>query len=147
MKLRQKLWSWYFKALFSPKKIKVIWPKIKTEPTYRQIQSIEITNKTQTLSREELRALTLEAYGLEGDPKAVPDVEKSAIFLLQDALAEAGAERAAAAAEAAAEVAAEQAEQDTTPEQGVDAGIGKLSTGGDAKDSRDNKADRNTKNA
>lgn len=142
MKLRQDLWSWYFKALLSPSKIKVVWPKIKTEPTYRQIQSLEISNKSGTLSREELRLLTLEAYGISGDGKDVPDVEDNFVFLMAEALASKAAERAAEAAEQEAKIAAEA----TVPEQGVDAGIGKLSTGGDAKDSRNDKTDRNTKN-
>ena len=145
MKLRQQLWSWYFKALFGNSKIKVVWPKIKTEPTYRQIQSLEISNKSVTLSREELRGLTLEAYGIEGDPKALPEVEENSAYLLAKALADDAAERTAEAADQAAEIASEA--QDTVPEQGVDAGIGKLSTGSDAKNSRDNKSDRNTKNA
>lgn len=142
MRMRQDLWSWFFQAIFAPRKVEVVWPKIKTEPTYRQIQSIEISNRTGTLSREEERALTLEAYELAGNPNDLPDPEDSYAFQLAQATAEANAKRAEEAAEAeAARV------QATVPEQGVDAGVGKLSNGVDNKDSRDNKSDRNTQNA
>lgn len=141
MKMRQKLWVWYFEAIFAPRKVKVIFPKIKSEPTYRLVQSLEITNKTVSLSREEIRGLTLEAYGIEGDPNDLPDIEENAAYLMAKAIADDAAERAEDAAEQAAELAP------TTPEQGVDAGVGKLSTGADAKDSRNDKSDRNTANA
>ena len=136
MKMRQKLWTQFFVALFG-RKVTVIWPKIKQEPTYRQIQSLEITNKTGALSREEIRQLTLEAYGIEGKPSDLPDLEDNWAFMIAKATADVAAKHAEDAAAAAA----------TVPEQGVDAGVGKLSTGGDAKASRDNKSDRNTKNS
>lgn len=140
MKLRQKLWSWYFTSLFGDnRKVKVVWPKIRTEPEYRRIQSVEISNKSNTLHPEELRQLTLEGYGLEGDPKDLPDIKENNAYLMAKAVAD----NAAKNAEKAADKAAEQA---SVPEQGVDAGIGKLSTGKDAKASRNNTADRNTKN-
>ena len=141
MKLRQKTWSWYFKALLGPSKVTVVWPKIKTEPTYRQIQSIGLSNDAATLSREELRLLTLEAYDLYGDPKKVPDIEQNAKYLMQKLLADNAAENAADAAKTAAQTAA-----DALPKQGVTGEVGKLSTGKDAKASRNNKADPNTKN-
>lgn len=138
MKLRQKDWSWYFKALLAPSKVTVIWPKIKTEPTYRQIQSIGLSNEAATLTREELRGLTLEAYDLHGDPNKLPDIEKNAKYLMQKLIADNAAEHAAEAAETASEA---------LPEQGVTGAVGKLSTGKDAKDSRNDKSDPNTKNA
>jgi len=141
MKMRQRLWSQFFKGLFGRgTKTEVIWPKIKSEPTYRQIQSIELSNKSGTLTREELRQLTLEAYGIDGDPDELPDLEENAYYLFQKLIADNAAEHAQEAADSAAKLAA------TTPEQGVDAGVGKLSTGADAKDSRNNKSDKNTKN-
>lgn len=146
MKMRQRLWSQFFKGVFGRgDKVEVIWPKIKSEPTYRQIQSIELSNRSGTLSREELRQLTLEAYGIDGNPADLPDLEDNAFFLFQKMMADVNAEHAKAAADAAAESAEKLAA--TVPEQGVDAGVGKLSTGSDAKASRDNKSDKNTKNA
>jgi hypothetical protein len=141
MKLRQRLWTSYFEALFSPRKVKVIWPKIKTEPTYRQIQSLEIANKTASLTREEIRGLSLEAFGIEGDPSKIVDIENdNSYYLIQKLVADNNAENAQETASLAAD------QQATTPDQGVDAGVGKLSTGKDSKASRDNKADPNTKN-
>jgi hypothetical protein len=144
MRGRQALWTRLFTGLFSPKKVTIVWPKIKQEPTYRQIQSIEIANKTVSLNREELRQLTLEAFGLDGDAADVPDIEENAAYLMAKLLADNAAENAQDLAQQNADTAKEIAA--TTPEQGVDAGIGKLSDGVDAKDSRDNKSDTNTKN-
>ena len=145
MKMRQRLWSQFFKGVFGRgDKVEIIWPKIKSEPTYRQIQSVELSNRSGTLTREELRQLTLEAYGIDGNPDELPDLEENAFYLFQKMLADNAAEHAAEAADAAAENAEKLAA--TAPEQGVDAKVGKLSTGGDAKDSRNNKSDKNTKN-
>lgn len=137
MIMRQKLWTFYFKSLFGDRDVTVVWPKIKSEPTYRMVQSLEISNKTGSLSREEIRGMTLEAYGIEGDPNELPDLEENAYYLLQKMVADNAAEHAADAAEKAAAA--------TTPEQGVDAGVGKLSTGKDRNAARDNKSDPNVK--
>lgn len=144
MRMRQKMWTWYFKALFGDRDVTVVWPKIKSEPTYRMVQSLEISNKTVSLSREEIRAMTLEAYGIEGDPNELPDIEENAAFLMQKAVQDNAAENAEKAAEQAADTAVKVA-QATTPEQGVDAGVGKLSTGKDRNAARDDKSDRNVK--
>lgn len=134
MVMRQALWSLFFEGIF-PGKVKVIWPKIKTEPEYRRLQAVEIANKTNVLHREELRMLTLEGFGIIGDPKDLPDVEEQPEIQKSLIVGEKQAEWAADAAE--------QAAQATTPEQGVDAGVGKLSNGSDQNADRDNKADRN----
>lgn len=129
MKLRQKLWSAFYKKVFGTRKVEVVWPKIKQETTYRTIQALEISNKSVTLTREELRALTLDAYGIDGDAAAEVDIEENSYYLVQKLLADNQADHAA---EAAADAAA------TTPEQGVDAGVGKLSDGKDRNAARDN---------
>jgi len=137
---RQKLWTDFFGGIFGrPNSLKVTWPRIKVESTYRQIQAIEIANKTNALKQEELRQLSLEAFGLVGDPGDLPKIEDNPAYAVAAALAELQAKIAADAAEkAAADAEALAAKQDaTTPEQGVDAGIGKLSNGDDAKDARD----------
>lgn len=145
MQMRQKLWSRYFKSVLGlDRKVEVAWPKIRTEPEYRRVQSVELSNKSNTLTPQELRQLTLEAYDLDGDPTKLPDVLKNNFVMIQNAIADHAAELAADAAQQAADNAEKLAA--TTPEQGVDAGIGKLSTGGDAKASRDDKTDTNTKN-
>lgn len=138
---RQKLWTEFFKSVLGRQRnVTITWPRIKVESTYRQVQAIEIANKTNSLSQEELRQLSLEAFDITGDPAQVPPIEDNPAFAVQAALAKLNAKIAADAADKAAEVAAAQAEQAaeaTTPEQGVDAGVGKLSTGSDAKDARD----------
>lgn len=146
MQMRQKLWTSYFKSVLGAnRKVRVSWPKIRTEPEYRRIQSVEISNKTNSLTPQELRQLTLEAYDLDGDPNKLPDIEKNNFVLQQKAIADHNAQIAEKAADKAA-IAAEKVAKASTPEQGVDAGIGKLSTGGDAKASRNDKSDTNTKN-
>lgn len=138
MILRQEAWSEFFIDLFGSDKIEVIWPKIKTEPEYRRLQSVEIANRTNVLSREELRLLTLEGFGLTGDPADLPGIEEQPDVAI-----------AAAKAKDEEKYAAKQAERDkaaaSVPEQGVDAGIGKLSNGADAKDARDSGTDTNVK--
>lgn len=135
MRGRQDLWGFYFKALFGDRDVTVVWPKIKTEPTYRLVQSLEISNRTGSMTPEEIRGLTLEAYGIEGDPNELPDLKKNTFYLFQKMLADNAAEHAEKAAEIAA----------TVPDQGVDAGVGKLSTGDDRNAARDDKSDKNVK--
>lgn len=144
MKMRQKTWSWYFMALFGEnRKIEVVWPKIRTEPEYRRLQSVEIANNTNVLHRAELRQLTLEGFGLEGDPTDLPDIAEQPDVANAKAKGDDAAKHAEKAAKAAAEVAAA---APAVGEQGVTGKVGKLSTGGDAKASRNSTADRNTKN-
>lgn len=131
MQMRQKLWTEFYEDIFG-RKVKVAWPKIRTEPEYRRIQALEITNKTGALSREEIRQLTLEAYDLDANVGDLPKVEDNWAYMIAKATADNAAKHAEKAAEA------------TVPEQGVDAGVGKLSTGGDAKASRDDSSDKNT---
>lgn len=138
---RQKLWTEFYTAVFGrPNSLKVTWPRIKVESTYRQVQAIEIANKTNKLSDVELRQLSLEAFDIVGDPNQIPKIEENPAYAVPAELAKLNAKLAADAAEKAAEdaqaLAAAQPDA-TTPEQGVDAGVGKLSTGSDAKDARD----------
>lgn len=142
MMMRQALWTEFFEALFG-RKVKVIWPKIRTEPEYRRLQSIEIANATNVLSRAELRQLTLEGFGIEGDI-ALPDISEQPLVAIAKAIGDNAAKHAEKAAKVAADAAADTAA--TIGDQGVTGKVGKLSTGGDAKASRNNKADTNTKN-
>lgn len=136
MTLRQSLWSEFFVAVFG-RKVKVNWPKIRTEPEYRRLQSIELANNTNVLHRHELRQLTLEGFGITGDPNDLPDISEQPDV----AIAKAKGDDAAVHAEAEAERA-----EKAAGEQGVTGKVGKLSTGADAKDSRNDKTDTNTKN-
>jgi hypothetical protein len=142
MQMRQKAWSEFFIAIFDRSKIEVVWPKIRTEPEYRRIQAIEIANRSNTLHPNELRQLTLEGFGIEGDPEDLPDPKKNNSYLMAKALSDNTAKNAEKVAAKVEPVTVEA----STPEQGVDAGIGKLADGVDAKASRDNQNDRNTKN-
>lgn len=132
MQLRQKLWSWFYVALFGGK-AEVIWPKIKTEPEYRRIQSIEISNQTNVLKRTEMRQLTLEAYGLDGDPTDLPPIsQQPTVAISARQLID---QQNQAQKNGGTQIAANQ--------QGVATGIGKLSDGVDAKAARDNTLDTN----
>lgn len=146
MQLRQKLWSEFYENLFA-RNVAVIWPKIRTEPEYRRIQSIEIATKSGNLTRENAMLLTLEAFGLEGDIKDFPAVEDSWAYILPAALADHNAELSEKAATKAAEDAPDPEDAVTaTGAQGVTGDVGKLSDGVDNKDARDDTSDRNTKN-
>lgn len=142
MVMRQELWTEFFEALFG-RKIKVDWPKIRTEPEYRRMQAVEIANSTNVLSRLELRQLTLEGFGLLGDPKALPDISEQPDVAIAKAKGDDTAKHAEKAAKAA-----EKAAKDAPAvgDQGVEGKVGKLSTGDDAKASRNDKTDTNTKN-
>lgn len=139
MTMRQKLWTEFFTAVFG-RKVDVAWPKIRTEPEYRRLQAVELANNTNVLHRHELRQLTLEGFGIEGDPNDLPDIEDQPDV----AIAKAKGDDAAVHAEKAAEQAA--ASTAAAGEQGVTGKVGKLSTGKDAKASRNSKTDTNTKN-
>lgn len=138
MTLRQSLWTQFYKALFA-RNVTVKWPKIRTEPEYRRLQAVEIANNTNVLHRHELRQLTLEGFGMQGNPNDLPDISDQPDV----AIAKAKGDDAAVHAEALADKAASNA---AVGEQGVTGKVGKLSTGKDAKASRDNKTDTNTKN-
>jgi hypothetical protein len=131
MQLRQKAWTWFFEALFSGK-ASVSWPKIRTEPEYRRIQSIEIANQSNVLWRDELRALSLEAFDMQDKHDGAlppitqqPQVAISAQQLIKQQQADA----------AQAKIIADQ--------QGTSTGIGKLSDGQDSKNARNDTTDTN----
>lgn len=137
MKLRQELWGEFYKDFFHGIPVTVVWPRIKQETVYRVNQSIEISNRTNTLSAEEKRLLTLEAYGLEGDASDVPDISQHPDVLVYRAKKELDLEYAPLIAEAEASSETADLQRSTTPEQGNDQGVGKLSDGADAHDARD----------
>lgn len=140
MTLRQALWTEFFVAVFG-RKVTVKWPKIRTEPEYRRLQAVELANNTNVLHRHELRQLTLEGFGIEGDPNDLPDIAEQPDVAIAKAIGDDAAVHAEKAAEQAAKVA-----KATGATQGVTGKVGKLSTGKDAKDSRNDKTDTNTKN-
>jgi len=141
MMLRQSLWSEFFVALFG-KAVGVVWPKIRTEPEYRRLQAVELANNTNVLHRHELRQLTLEGFGIEGDPNDLPDITDQPDVAIAKAIGDDAAKHAETLAKQNAAAAAAPAVGD----QGVTGKVGKLSNGADAKASRDNPADTNTKN-
>ena len=140
MKMRQALWGEFYEDFLSPLGVRVVWPRIKQETVYRVNQSIEISNRTNTLTAEEKRLLTLEAYGLEGDANQVPDINEHPDVQVYLAKKKIDLEYAAliAAAEASAST-EEEADtgRSTVNDQGNDQKLGKLSDGEDAHDARD----------
>lgn len=141
MQMRQILWSWFFEALFGGK-ADVEWPKIKTEPEYRRIQSVEIANGSNTLWPDELRQLTLEGFSLDDthDGK-LPPITQQPQVAIGIALKKAGVEPAAGVPTATAPGATGV----TAKGQGSSTGIGKLSDGKDSKDARNSTVDTNVK--
>ena len=136
MKLRQRLWSEFFED-FLQEDVTVVWPRIKQETLYRTVQALEISNRTNTMTAEQKRLVTLEAYGLDGDPSEVPDISEHPDVLVYKAKKELDLEYAPLIAAATATAENEDESRSTTPEQGDDQGIGKLSDGDDAHDARD----------
>lgn len=139
MKLRQELWGEFYEDFLAPLEVRVVWPRIKQETVYRVNQSIEISSRTNTLNAEEKRLLTLEAYGLEGDASSVPDINEHPDVQVYLAKKKIDLEYAELIAKATAAGTPEEDSDDrsTTPDQGNDQGIGKLSDGEDAHDARD----------
>ena len=140
MKLRQSLWGEFYEDFFEGLSVFVAWPRIKQETVYRVNQSIEISNRTNTLSAEEKRRLALEAYGLEGEASDVPDISDHPDVLVYKAKKELDLHFAPLIAEATAAAAPESTDdtgRSTTPDQGNDQGVGKLSDGADAHEARD----------
>lgn len=137
MKGRQKLWSEFYREFLDGTPVEIVWPRIKQDTLYRTVQAIEISNRTNTLTAEQERLLTLEAYDLNGDPSEVPDISQHPDILVYEAKKKLDVEYAPliAAAEASAEP--NDSGRSTTPDQGNDQGIGKLSNGDDAHDARD----------
>lgn len=144
MRLRQRLWTEFYEDFFDVP-VTVVWPRIKQETLYRTNQSVEISNRTNTLSAPEKRLVTLEAYGLDGDPDEVPDIADHPDVMVHMAKKEIDFEFAKRLADAGITSTGASAVSDrsddegrtTTPDQGKDTGIGKLSDGADAKDARD----------
>jgi len=104
------------------------------------VQAIEISNRTNSLTGEDKRLLTMEAYDLKGDPSQVPDISQHPDVLVYEAKKKLDLEYApliAAASATAAPSEPEDSGRSTTPDQGNDQGIGKLSDGADAHDARD----------
>ena len=139
MKLRQEVWGEFYEDFIAVTSVRAVWPRIKQESTYRAQQGIEIANRSNTLHPDEKRLLSLEAFGLEGDEKVSPAIDEHPDVLVYRAKKEIDLEYAELIAKATA---AAQPEQDdmgrsTTPDQGKDQGIGKLSDGKDAHDARD----------
>lgn len=101
-------------------------------------QAIEIANRTNTLSATEKRLLSLESLGLEGSPSDTPDINDHPDVMVYRAKKEIDLEYAALIAAASqTEETADDSGRSTTPDQGNDQGLGKLSDGDDAHDARD----------
>lgn len=135
MKLRQEQWSEFYEDFLAPFAVRVVWPRIKQETVYRVQQAVEIANRTNTLTAEEKRLLALEAFGLEGDAAQTPDIMDHPDVQVYLAKKQIDLQFAGDIAKAESEAAPD--DRSTVPDQGKDQGIGKLSDGSDAHDSRD----------
>lgn len=147
MRLRQELWGEFYADFLQDYDITVVWPRIKQESAYRMQQTIEIANRTNTLHAPEKRLATLEAFGLEGDPNDLPQIEDHPDVQVYLAKKKIDLEYAPliAAASVVETDDAEDISRSTTPDQGKDEGIGKLSDGEDAHDARDAGEQEHTK--
>jgi hypothetical protein len=135
MKLRQDLWGEFYEDFLAPYTIITVWPRIKQETVYRVQQAVEIASRTNTLTAKEKRLLALEAFGLEGDYEATPKIEDHPDVQVYKAKKELDVKYAAKIAAASGKTSDN--ERSTTPDQGNDEGLGKLSDGEDAHEARD----------
>lgn len=137
MKLRQELWGEFYEDFLAHLSVRVVWPRIKQETVYRVQQAVEIANRTNTLTATEKRLLALEAFGLEGSANDTPEIADHPDVLVYRAKKEIDLEYAALIAAASVTENDDSSGRSTTPDQGDDQGIGKLSDGDDAHDARD----------
>lgn len=148
MKLRQQLWGEFYQDFLQPFDVTVVWPRIKQESTYRAQQGIEIANRTNTLTAEQKTLLALESFGLEGNPNEVPDIMDHPdvqVYLAKKRIDLQYAAQIAAASVTPGTEGETDTGRSTSPDQGNDQGIGKLSDGSDAKDLRDAGEQEHTK--
>lgn len=138
MKLRQQLWGEFYEDFFDGLEVQVVWPRIKQETVYRVQQAIELSNRTNTLSAEEKRLLSLESWGLEGNASDTPDISEHPDVMVYRAKKELDLEFAPliSAAESSNSD-SQELKRKTANDQGNDQGLGKLSDGSDSHDLRD----------
>jgi hypothetical protein len=96
MEMRQKLWSNFYERMFAyfGKTVRVVWPKIETEPTLKKIQAIVSALPANVLHDQEVRDYIVEALGLDNDNKLPTEEELGLLILEMNKQAEA-AEKAA----------------------------------------------------
>ena len=96
MELRQKLWSNYYERMFAffGKKVRVVWPKIESEPTLKKIQAIMSALSANVLHDKEVRDYIVEALGIDND-NDLPTEEELGLLILDIQKEEAAAEAAA----------------------------------------------------
>lgn len=71
----QAIWSEALQDIFEymgKRKVKLFWPKIDPDPTYRQIQSITGASLLRTISPEESRELIIDTFGMDWDVEDMP---------------------------------------------------------------------------
>lgn len=83
METRQKLWSNYYERLFAyfGKEVRVVWPKIESEPTLKKIQAIASALPSNVLHAQEVRDYIVTALGIDND-KELPTEEELGLMLL-----------------------------------------------------------------
>lgn len=72
----QAIWAEALQDIFEymgKRKVKLFWPKIDPDPTFRQVQSITGASMLRTISPEESRQLVIDTFGTDWDVEDMPD--------------------------------------------------------------------------
>jgi len=98
MEMRQKLWGDYYTRVFNyfGKTVKVVWPKIESEPTLKRIQAMTTAMTANVLHAQEVRDYIVTALGIDNDNK-LPTEEELGLLILAAKQAAEQADKAAAA--------------------------------------------------
>ncbi|ALY08381.1 portal protein [Arthrobacter phage Amigo] len=98
MEMRQKVWTTFYERVFAyfGKTVKVVWPKIESEPTLKRVQAMTTAMSANVLHAQEVRDYLVSALGIDNDNK-LPTEEELGLLILAAKQAEEQADKAAAA--------------------------------------------------
>ena len=100
MEMRQKLWSNYYErmfAYFGKTDVRVVWPKIESEPTLKKLQAIGSGAALNVLHAQDVRDYVIEALGIDNDNQ-LPTEEELGLLILAIKKEQEAADKAAAEA-------------------------------------------------
>lgn len=102
MVARQKSWVSFFDRLWAywGKNVETSFPKIETDPTYRQVQSVMLAKSSNVFSAQEIRDLLVAAFDVKSEAD-LPTEEELGLMILEQKKAEEAQEKSDAEAAAA----------------------------------------------
>lgn len=84
MEMRQKVWTNFYERVFSyfGKTVKVVWPKIESEPTLKRVQAITSAMSANVLHDQEVRDYLVAALGID-NKNELPTEEELGLMILE----------------------------------------------------------------